>query len=338
MKLLSLIVPCYNSAAYMKKCIDSLLVEQTRIEILIIDDGSKDATREIALAYQQQFPQIVKVISQANGGHGQAINNGLCHATGEYIKIVDSDDWLDKEAYLKVLDQLENFRRQQQTIDLLLTNYIYDKQSIKHKKVIHYRQSLPQNQIFTWNQVKFKLGSYFLMHALIYRRELLVEKCRLNLPKHTFYVDNLYAFEPLIFVKKMYYLDVNLYHYFIGRQDQSVNEKVMLGRLDQQLFVNQRMLDFYLQKVDKKTAVAKYLRRYLEIMTAISSILLLRQQTPTSLQQKQQLWQLFKLEDEILYRQLRFSLLGIVLNLPGKFGRKVALRAYRCAQKIYGFN
>lgn len=338
MKLLSIIVPCYNSAAYMEKCLDSLLVDQKRVEVIIVDDGSKDATLEIASRYQQQFPETVKVISQPNGGHGQAVNTGLQAAIGEYVKVVDSDDWLAKRAYLKVLDQLETFIKEEQNVDLLLTNYLYDKQGSKRKKTVRYTKIVPKEQFFDWSQVKFRLGHYFLMHALIYRRELVVKQCQLTLPAHTFYVDNLYAFEPLVYVKKMYYLDVDLYHYFIGRSDQSVNEQVMLGRLDQQLFVNQRMLDFYIQKVDKKQAVANYLRRYLEIMTAISSILLLRQKTGASLQQKRWLWQLIKQQDAVLYRQIRYSLLGVLLNLPGKTGQNVALWAYQCAQRLYGFN
>ena len=82
------------------------------------------------------------------------------------------------------------------------------------------------------------------MHSVIFRTQLLKD-CGLHLPEHTFYVDNIYVFEPLLHVNTMYYLDVNFYRYYIGRADQSVNETVMISRLDQQIRVNKIMIDFY---------------------------------------------------------------------------------------------
>ena len=102
---------------------------------------------------------------------------------------------------------------------------------------MRYAKSLPEGRFFGWDEAK-ALGKthYLLMHSLIYRTSLLRE-CGMKLPEHTFYVDNLVAFIPLPYVKTMYYLDVNFYRYFIGRADQSVNEKVMIGRIDQQIRV-----------------------------------------------------------------------------------------------------
>ena len=116
MKILSIAVPCYNSEAYMEKCIDSLLVGGEEVEILIVDDGSKDGTTEIADRYQEKYPTIVKAVEKPNGGHGDAVNCGLEHATGKYFKVVDSDDWVNPEAYQKILnvhcaELAENFLR-----------------------------------------------------------------------------------------------------------------------------------------------------------------------------------------------------------------------------------
>lgn len=96
------------------------------------------------------------------------------------------------------------------------------------------------------------------MHSVIFRTKLLKD-CGLKLPEHTFYVDNIFVFEPLPYVKKMYYMDVNFYRYYIGRADQSVNEQVMIGRIDQQLKVNKIMVDYVVSKkqflaTHKKTA------------------------------------------------------------------------------------
>ncbi|MEG2870505.1 MAG: glycosyltransferase, partial [Clostridium sp.] len=218
MKLLSITIPCYNSAAYMEKCIDSLLPGGDEVEILIIDDGSvKDNTAEIADSYEKRYPGICRAIHQENGGHGEAVNAGLRNATGVYFKVVDSDDWVNEEAYVKIMDTLRDFVNKNQQLDMLISNFVYEKQGVKRKKVMNYRTALPQNEVIDWSGVKrFMLGQYILMHSVIYRTEMLHE-CGLELPKHTFYVDNIFVYQPLPHVKSMYYLDVNFYRYFIGR-------------------------------------------------------------------------------------------------------------------------
>lgn len=246
MKLLSIAIPCYNSQDYMENCIESLLVGGEEVEILIVDDGSSDRTAEIADDYARKYPTIVKAIHQENGGHGEAVNAGIRNATGLYFKVVDSDDWVNKEAYVQILKTLYELLRGPQTVDLLISNFVYEKQGATRKKIMQYRKCLPQDRIFGWEEVKhMPKGKYLLMHSMIYRTKLLHE-CNLELPKHTFYVDNLFAFEPLPYVKNMYYLDVNFYRYFIGRDDQSVNEKVMIKRIDQQIRVNKLMVNAYI--------------------------------------------------------------------------------------------
>lgn len=203
MKILSIAVPCYNSQEYMSKCIDSLLVGGDDVEILVVDDGSKDNTLAIAKEYEERYPGIVKAIHQENKGHGGAVNTGLANATGLYFKVVDSDDWLNKEAYEKALDVIRECIRGPKTLDLLICNYVYEKVGAKRKSVMRYTSALPQDKIFGWDDVK-NIGQtkYLLMHSMIYRTQLLRE-CGLVLPEHTFYVDNLVAFVPLPYVKNM---------------------------------------------------------------------------------------------------------------------------------------
>lgn len=338
MKLLSIAIPCYNSEAYMEKCVDSLLVGGKEVEILIVDDGSSDRTAEIADAYAEKYPAIVKAIHQENGGHGEAVNAGLRNAQGLYFKVVDSDDWVNKEAYEKILTALESLLRGPKTVDLLISNFVYEKQGATRKKVMQYRHCFPVEEIFGWSQVgHMKKGKYLLMHSMIYRTELLRD-CGLELPKHTFYVDNLFAFEPLPYVKNMYYLDVNFYRYFIGRDDQSVNEQVMIKRIDQQLRVNKLMVDVYGKSNLTNNRMRKYMFNYLDIITTISSIMLIRSGTEESLEKKKELLEYIKNKNRILYRKLRHSLLGNVVNLPGRGGRKMSVAAYKICQKFYGFN
>ncbi len=339
MKLLSIAIPCYNSAAYMENCINSLLPGGDEVEILIVDDGSKkDNTAEIADQYESRYPEICRAIHQENGGHGAAVNAGLKAATGVFFKVVDSDDWVNEQAYKAVLDTLRRFLYGKDTLDMLITNFVYEKQGAKHKKVMNYNLALPKNELFTWSDVKvFVAGQYILMHSVIYRTGLLRE-CGLELPMHTFYVDNIFVYEPLPHVKNMYYLDVNFYRYFIGRSDQSVNEQVMIGRIDQQILVTKLMLGYYDVTKLQNRKLRHYMTRYLEIMMVISSILAIRSGSEENMQKKKELWEYVKKTNLTLYLRLRFGFLGQGMNLPGKSGRQLSIAGYKIAQKFFGFN
>lgn len=343
MKLLSIAIPCYNSAAYMENCVNSLLPGGEDVEIIIVDDGSqKDDTPAIADRLAAEHPTIIKAVHQENGGHGEAVNTGIKNATGLYFKVVDSDDKVDPEAYAKILDRLKSLLDKGETVDMFLANYVYDKEGVADKKVINYKGVLPENRIFTWNETgHFKKGQYILMHSVIYRTALLKES-GMVLPKHTFYVDNIYVFEPMPLVKSMYYMDVDFYLYYIGREDQSVNEKVMISRVDQQIRVNRQMFTYF-SRINKEEAtsnpkVVKYMYSYLEIITTISSILLILSKSKEALEKKKALWQWMKETDEAVYRKLRHGLLGISMNLPGSVGRGISVGGYHIAQKLFHFN
>lgn len=339
MKLLSVAVPCYNSAAYMRKCVESLLPGGDEIEILVVDDGStKDNTLEIAQQLEAEHPGIVRAIHQENAGHGGAVTTGMRNATGAYFKVVDSDDWVNSEVLLKILDLLRGFVQQKADVDMLVSNYVYDKVGVKHKKVMRYNKVLQQDKILTWNEVnKLPLGVYIMMHSVIYRTAMLQEH-NIALPTHCFYVDNIYVFEPMQYVKKLYYADLDFYHYFIGRNDQSVNESVMIKRIDQQLRVNHEMVErVRLEKISPET-VQQYMFHYLEIITMISTLLLLKMDTEEAAQKRKDLWGYIEKRDPWLYKHLRKGLMGHVAFLPGRFGRAVTLAIYNVTQKIYGFN
>ena len=335
MKLLTIAIPCYNSQDYMERCIQSLLPGGEDVEIIIVDDGSHDMTPEIADAYQKRYPGIVRAVHQENGGHGEAVNAGIREAAGLFFKVVDSDDWVEPQAYAKILETLKEIAGSDRTLDMLVSNFVYEKEGAKRKKVMKYTSALVQNKIFTWSDVRhMRKGQYLLMHSVIYRTKLLRE-CGLNLPKHTFYVDNLYVYVPLPYVKTMYYLDVDFYRYYIGREDQSVNEEIMIRRIDQQIKVNKMMVDAYdLWKIPNKN----YMFNYLEIITVISTILLIRSGTAENLEKKRELWRYIKQADLRLFHHLRNGIMGNTMNLPGKGGRRISIAAYKIAQKVVGFN
>ena len=338
MKYISFAIPCYNSESYMGHAIESILKGGEDVEIIIVNDGSKDRTSEIAKQYEKKYPTIVKAIDKENGGHGDAVNTGLKHATGLYFKVVDSDDWVDEGALEQILSVLHEMVEKQTLIDMLVSNYVYEKVGAKHKKVIHYRNVMPQNRIITWKEMgHFRLAQYILMHSVIYRTELL-RMCKLELPKHTFYVDNIYVYYPLPHVKTLYYLDVNFYRYFIGREDQSVNEKNMIKRIDQQIFVTKTMIDMYsLRKIPNKQ-LRNYMTNYLAIMMTVSSIICIRSKSQENLEKKKDLWEYLKKKDYRVYWKIRHGILGETINLPGKSGRKISSMAYTVANQIIGFN
>ena len=341
MKLLSVAIPCYNSEAYMRNCIHSLLAGGEEVEIIIVDDGSKDGTAAIADEYAEKYPTIVKAVHQENGGHGEAVNAGLRNATGLYFKVVDSDDWVSISAYKEILKTLEKLAGAKPMVDMLISNFVYEKEGVKRKKVMSYRSAFPQDQVFTWDDVKFlHKGQYILMHSVIYRTKLLRE-CGLELPKHTFYVDNIFVYHPLPHVKYLYYLNVNFYRYFIGRSDQSVNESVMIGRIDQQLKVNRIMIDDYKLSDPRQVQNRKlrhYMKNYLEIIMVVSSIIAIRSGTEENLEKKYELWKYRKKKDPKTYYELKWGVLGRTMNLPGRTGRKISEVAYKIANKFVGFN
>lgn len=336
MKNLTIIVPAYNSEDYLARCLDTLIVSDQQVEILVINDGSTDSTGAIGDHYQAKYPDQVRVIHKENGGHGSGVNTGIREAKGRFIKVVDSDDWLDKPSYEKLRDFIRELPIDSE-IDMIISNYVYEKVGAKHKKVVEYSKFLPRDRSFYWDEVSFPMGKYLLMHSIIYRTDLL-KKMNLELPEHTFYVDNLFVFEPLKYVRKMYYVDVNLYRYFIGRDDQSVNESVMIKRIDQQLFVNKRLITLYLKESVKNIDLDNYMLQFIEIVTTVSSVLLLKDGSQDSLEKKEELWEFIFEANEELYEKLRRGLMGKGLHLKGKTGKRAALAVYSLAQRVYGFN
>ncbi len=307
-KLITFAVPCYNSAAYMRHCIETLLSAGERAEIILVDDGSvKDETPAICDEYAAKYPTIVKAIHQENGGHGEGVNQGIRNATGLYYKVVDSDDWLDTEALKKVLDKLAVLVEHHTAPDLMICNYVYEHVEDGTSHTVRYTNVFPQN--------------------------------RMVLPKHTFYVDNIFVYQPLPYVKSMYYMDLDLYRYFIGRADQSVNESVMVKRVDQQLRVTRHMIDCQdLDALQHEKRLRAYMLHYLSMMMTVSDIFLLLDGTPEAYTKKKELWQYLK--DHVspkVYRSVVLSLGGVTnVSVPG--GDKVVLGCYRLARKLFKFN
>lgn len=345
MKYITFAVPCYNSESYMRRCVDSLLSGGRDVEIILINDGSTDRTAEIADEYQLKYPDIVRAVHKENGGHGSGVNKGLELAQGIYYKVVDSDDWLDKDAYLRLLRRIKDFcingRKAPECDmpDLFVCNYVYDHLDEGTSRVMDYRNIFPEEKMCTWKDIgRFKPSQYLIMHSLMFRAEVL-RKSGVKLPEHTFYVDNLFSYQPLPYVESIYYMDLDLYHYYLGREDQSVNEKVLMKRIDQQIRVTElvaKSVDLRLVK-EKYPKLASYMTRNISIMLSISSIHLLLIRTAEAEQKRRDMWDSIKAYNTALYYRLRYSTLSGLTYLPGKLGGKLTVGGYRFARKIYQF-
>ncbi len=336
MKLLTVTVPAYNSQDYLHRCIDSLLPGGERVEVLIIDDGSTDDTGRIADGYAQRYPDIVRVIHQENGGHGEGINQGLRHATGTYFKVVDSDDVLsdDFPAMLDALERCEHLGG----VDLFVTNYYYAHTDGVGDRSICYRNALPQGRSFSWAQTKrFHPHQLLTLHSCTFRTALM-RQWGTELPKHTFYEDNLMVCLTLPRVERMYYMNTDLYRYTIGRQGQSVQQDVTRQRYTHQLLVAQRCFAaFHLDDI-AEPRLRSYLRHELFMMFGIAIMFTRLNKTAEADADLDRLWQACCAFDEKWGRHFRYRTALRLLCIPGRFGRSVAVTVYRCARKIIRFN
>ena len=336
MKLLTVTVPCYNSQDYMEKCIDSLLVGGDRVEIIVIDDGSKDNTGAIGDRYAQQYPDIVRVIHQENGGHGEGINQGLIHATGKYFKVVDSDDEVNNQ-FPAFLDALEACDRAG-GVDLFVTNYYYVHTDGIGDRSINYSNALPQNRIFTWSETKpFRMHQMLTIHSCTFRTEAM-RRCGTQLPKKVFYEDNLMVCRTLPFVDKMFYMNIDLNRYTISREGQSVQDDVSRRRYTHHLQIAEmafKSLD--LNQVSNKQKL-RYMKHELFMLLGIATIFTRLNNNDEADANLERMWKACEAHDAKWAKAFRNRTVLLLANAPGKFGRTVTATAYKAANKVVRFN
>ena len=336
MKLLTVTVPCYNSEAYMEKCIESLLLGGDRVEIIVIDDGSKDSTGAIGDRYAAQYPNIVRVIHQENGGHGEGINQGLKHATGKYFKVVDSDDEVSNQ-FVAFLDALEACDRAG-GVEMFVTNYYYVHTDGVGDRSINYSNVLPQNRIFGWSEMKrFQMHQMLTIHSCTFRTSLMREWGE-PLPKKVFYEDNLMVCKVLPRVRKIYYFHADLYRYWIGRPDQSVQEAAMKKRYAQQVLVSERCFvacDLG-QVTDKK--LKRYLKHEVFMLLGIAICFARLNKSDEADARLDEMWRVCYAHDKKWARHFRrFSPLALI-SVRGKGGKAFTNFIFRLANKVVRFN
>ena len=315
----------------MRQCIDSLLKGGEDVEIIVVNDGSKDETPLIAAEYAAIHPNV-RVVNKENGGHGSGVNKGLELAQGLYYKVVDSDDWLDGDALEKLLALLREHRDAGKLADLYITNFVYEKVCDNARYVRSYAHNFPQGRFFGWEEVKrFHKSNVLLMHSLLYRTDKLRQSNTI-LPEHTFYVDNIFAYKPLPFMKKLYYLNVDLYRYYIGREDQSVSAKNIVRRYDQQIRVMKEMIGAYTyeQLEGLESGLCGYMKHYLSVVMMLTMMFTTggKEDIPGRKAALAELWDYVRERDGQMYAFLRRSYPALVNWLPFRLRGRVMVAGY----------
>ena len=336
MRLLTVTVPCYNSEAYMEKCVDSLLKGGDRVEIIIINDGSKDSTGAIADRYAEQYPDIVKVVHQENGGHGEGINSGLKNATGKYFKVVDSDDEVNDQ-FVSFLDALEACDRNG-GVDLFVTNYYYVHTDGIGDRSINYSNVLPQNKIFGWSETKrFLMHQMLTIHSCTFLTEAM-RKCGTQLPKKVFYEDNLMVCRTLPYVDKMFYMNIDLYRYTIGREGQSVQDDVSRRRYTHHLQIAEMAFKSVdLNQVSNKQK-KQYMKHELFMLFGIATIFTRLNKSEEADANLAAMWKRCEEHDKKWADHFRKYSVLIFANAPGRVGQNLTTVVYKAANKVVRFN
>lgn len=241
-KVLTVCVPSYNVSRYLSRCISTLVDHENAgdMEILIVNDGSKDQTPEIGAEFEKHYPGIVRVINKENGGHGSTINTALAQAKGKYFMVVDGDDWVDSRRLSELLDEV---KKRKLDTDVLCTNY-HEVDMGSGKATPWLQSEKPRygvEQRFDELDVK---NVYFTLANSMFKTDVL-RKSGMKLQEHTFYVDVEYILFPIPFVQSAIFFDLYIYKYCRGNAEQSVHIPNMVNRYDHHERVMKRVLAYY---------------------------------------------------------------------------------------------
>lgn len=237
-KVLTISVAAYNVQKYLHKLCDSIIASDALadIEVLIVSDGSKDQTPDIARTYEKKYPDTFRLIEKENGGHGSTINTGLRNANGTYFRALDGDDWVDSQglketvAYLKTVD-----------VDMVLSDYY---ECVNGQKPQLKEMPLEEHKNYTFSEIADKFD-WFHYHSVIYRTALYRENYIQELDEKCFYVDAEFMLFPIPYVKSVAYSKAPLYCYRLGINEQSVSAESKRKHVADSDMVANTLLDFF---------------------------------------------------------------------------------------------
>lgn len=333
--LVSFVVPCYNSAGYMRRAVDSIVGLGQACEILLINDGSSDDTSKIAHKYAERHSNV-RAIDQENANWGGAVNHGLELARGRYFKVLDSDDYMEPLALRRVLSELEQALAEDDAPDLLISNYVYDHLPTKTRRPMRYSSFLPQGHTFGWNEVqKPGVAQYLMIHACWYATEVL-RASGVKLPTGVPYMDSILLLHPMPTVKRLRYVDAAPYYYAIGREGQSVDASVIAAHIDQQLYATRLAIEDvdYAELFRREPNCGRLMAGYMECMMSMSELNLFLIGTPEAAAKNKELWAFLEEKNPALYDWVRRSWVGL-LNRKTPMGRAIAARIFQWGKKHF---
>ncbi len=264
-KILTVVIPAYNIEKYVDTCLGSFVQQEIleEIEVLVVNDGSKDRTVELAENYVKQYPGTFRVINKENGGHGSTINRGIEEAEGVYFKVVDGDDWVEGQAFVNLVKALRHT-----TSDFVISRYYWVHDRTGEKK-LEFQEPFPGVQYgkeYAFSEVCRKV--FLKMHAVTVRTEILRRIPKID--EHCFYVDMEYVLFPIPQVKTVTFLPDIVYQYRIGLSGQSMNMKSMQKNEINYTRVLNRLLEFYREQQQSKASgdCLAYLEHCIGRMTA----------------------------------------------------------------------
>lgn len=255
MKLLTLAISAYNMQEYLGKCLDSVTrpdIPDT-LEVIIVNDGSKDKTSEIAHQYEKRFNSIVRVIDKENGHYGSCINKALEVATGKYFRPLDADDWMNTDALVSLLSLLEN--NDNDLIVTTHTNYL-DNNRVNHIKI---PDSIIVNKKYDLKTLDFqkeKIDCFLKMHTMTYKTSIL-KNMSLKLSTGISYTDSEYCMFPLDKANSVIFYDLDLYQYNLSREGQTMQQSIITKSVKPFYLISMKMIDYFIKNYDRNNSVVR---------------------------------------------------------------------------------
>ena len=313
-KILSVSIASYNVEKYIRKALDSCCVPEImdRLEVLVVNDGSTDSTLEIAREYETKYPGTFRVIDKKNGGYGSTVNASIKAATGRYFRLLDGDDWFDREGLVNFIEELSGAEE-----DMIIAQFkrvfeedgheeIRNEAEDIHEKIVHFDQ----------------LGDHewFTMHAISYRTKILQEN-GVRLTEHCFYTDQEYDLLPLPWVDTVRIFPQVVYCYRIGRGEQSVSPEGLEKHYNDQTIVLKRLYTVYPNVGEKKTAKDKYIFNYFVLRTFLQiKVFLVISKSEKHRRELINFLNYLKREQPLIYRELLRTSKILKILLATRFG------------------
>lgn len=260
-KILTITIPTYNVEKYLRQCLDSFIIPEVLqdLEVLIVNDGSTDSSAQIAKKYVEKYPDTFTLINKENGGHGSTINTGIRAAQGKYFKVVDSDDWVDREAMVHLVEELKKG-----DTDLVFSNYYW----VDHdtgKKTVEFEKPFADVEYYKEYIMDELPHDIFLkMHGYTIKREILRKINKID--EHCFYVDMEYVVFPIPYINTVKFIPDFVYQYRIGLPNQSMNPEKMKRNSENFDRVFHRLLTFYEEQQNEGLSSMK--KSYIEHVLA----------------------------------------------------------------------